>query len=64
MHEFMKFKTGTFAVFSAGKQKVMYFPRPSIEVSPLPKNNDNMRFNIELNYNTIIDEMIAYAENL
>lgn len=64
MHEFMKFKTGTFAVFSAGKQKVMHFPRPSIEVSPLPKINDNMRLNIELNYNTIIDEMIAYAENL
>jgi hypothetical protein len=63
-HEFMKFKTGTFAVFSAGKQKVMRFPKPNIEVSPLPNPTDNMRFNIELNYNKIIEEMIAYAEKL
>lgn len=62
-HEFMKFKTGTFAIFSAGKQKVMHFPRPNIEVSPLP-NTDNLRTNIELNYNNIIEEMLAYAENL
>ena len=62
-HEFMKFKTGTFAVFSGGKQKIMHFPKPNIEISPLP-NTNNMRSNIELNYNNIIEEMITYAENL
>lgn len=62
-HEFMKFKTGTFAVFSGGKQKVMHFPRPNIEVSPLP-TTDKMRANIELNYNKIIEEMLKYAEDL
>jgi len=59
----MKFKTGTFAVFSGGKQKVMRFPRPNIEVSPLP-TTDKMRANIELNYNKIIEEMLKYAEDL
>lgn len=60
--QFIKFRPGQFAFLSNGVQKVVQFPKPNIVSEPLPYSDD-LRKNIDLNYNEIIEEMILFAEN-
>ena len=63
--DFMRFKTGEFAFLSNGVQKKVKIPYKKFPVEKIGNdNNKSLKSSIELNYESIIEEMIQFAETI